>query len=46
MTVATLDASGSQQDLQLQFFIMAKRLGLDISNMKLIAWGPQLCNIL
>ena len=40
MTVATLDASGSQQDLQLQFYIMMKRLGLDISKMKLIAWDP------
>jgi len=39
-TVATLDASGSQQDLQLQFYIMMKRLGLDISKMKLIAWDP------
>ncbi len=39
-TIATLDASGSQQDLQLQFFIMMKRLGLDISKMKLIAWDP------
>jgi len=40
MTVATLDASGSQQDFQLQFYIMMKRLGLDISKMKLIAWDP------
>ena len=39
-TVATLDASGSQQDFQLQFYIMVKRLGLDISKMKLIAWDP------
>jgi NitT/TauT family transport system substrate-binding protein len=39
-TVATLDASGSQQDLQLQFQIMMKRLGLDISKIKLIAWDP------
>jgi NitT/TauT family transport system substrate-binding protein len=39
-TVATLDASGSQQDLQLQFYIMMKRLGLDISKIKLIAWDP------
>ena len=39
-TVATLDASGSQQDMQLQFYIMMKRLGLDISKMKLIAWDP------
>lgn len=39
-TVATLDASGSQQDLQLQYYIMIKRLGLDISKMKLIAWDP------
>ncbi len=39
-TVATLDASGSQQDLQLQFHIMMKRLGLDISKIKLIAWDP------
>ncbi len=39
-TVATLDASGSQQDLQVQFYIMMKRLGLDISKMKLIAWDP------
>ena len=39
-TVATLDASGSQQDLQLQFYIMMKRLGLDISKTKLIAWDP------
>ncbi|MBN1691798.1 MAG: ABC transporter substrate-binding protein [Dehalococcoidia bacterium] len=39
-TVATLDASGSQQDLQLQFDIMMKRLGLDISRTKLIAWDP------
>jgi len=38
--VATLDASGSQQDLQVQFYIMMKRLGLDISKMKLIAWDP------
>ena len=39
-TVATLDASGSQQDLQLQFQVMMKRLGLDISKVKLIAWDP------
>ena len=39
-TVATLDASGSQQDLQVQFYIMMKRLGLDISKIKLIAWDP------
>ncbi len=39
-TVATLDASGSQQDLQVQFYIMMKKLGLDISKMKLIAWDP------
>jgi len=39
-TVATLDASGSQQDLQLQYYIMMKRLGLDISKTKLIAWDP------
>jgi NitT/TauT family transport system substrate-binding protein len=39
-TVATLDASGSQQDMQLQFYIIMKRLGLDISKMKLIAWDP------
>lgn len=39
-TVATLDASGSQQDLQIQFYIMMKRLGLDISKIKLIAWDP------
>jgi NitT/TauT family transport system substrate-binding protein len=39
-TAATLDASGSQQDLQLQFQVMMKRLGLDISKVKLIAWDP------
>jgi len=39
-TVATLDASRSQQDLQVQFYIMLKRLGLDVSTMKLIAWDP------
>jgi len=39
-TVATLDASGSQQDLQVQYYIMMKRLGLDISKTKLIAWDP------
>jgi len=38
--VATQDASGSQQDLQVQFYIMMKRLGLDISKVKLIAWDP------
>ncbi len=36
--VATEDASGSQQDLQVQFHIMMKRLGLDISKTKMIAW--------
>jgi NitT/TauT family transport system substrate-binding protein len=36
--VATLDASGSQQDLEIQLYIMVKRLGLDVSKMKLIPW--------
>jgi len=39
-TVATMDASGSQQDLHVQFYIMMKRLGLDLSKTKLIAWDP------
>ncbi len=39
-TVSTLDASGSQQDLQVQYYIMMKRLGLDSSETKLIAWDP------
>jgi NitT/TauT family transport system substrate-binding protein len=43
-TIATQDASGSQQDLELQFTIMMRRLGLDTTTMKLIAWDPYYTN--
>jgi NitT/TauT family transport system substrate-binding protein len=37
-TVATLDASGSQKDMEIQFYAMMKKLGLDISSVKIVPW--------
>jgi NitT/TauT family transport system substrate-binding protein len=40
-TVATLDASGSQKDLEVQLYIMMKNQGLDASQVKMIAYDPE-----
>jgi len=40
-TVATLDASGSQKDMEVQFYIMMKSQGVDVSQIKMIAYDPE-----
>ena len=37
-TVSTLDTSGSQQDMQVQFFAMMSKLQLDVSKVKIVPW--------
>ena len=40
-TVATLDASGSQKDLETQFYIIMKKQGLSPAQVKAVAWDPE-----
>jgi NitT/TauT family transport system substrate-binding protein len=37
-TVATLDVSGSQKDMEIQFFAMMRKLGLDTAKVKIVPW--------
>jgi NitT/TauT family transport system substrate-binding protein len=39
-TVATGDPSGSQNDFELQFHAMMKKLGLDVSQVKIVPYDP------
>jgi NitT/TauT family transport system substrate-binding protein len=39
-TVATIDLSGSQKDIEVQFYAMMKKLDLDVSRVKVIPWDP------
>jgi len=39
-TVATGDPGGSQKDFELQFYAMLKRLGLDVSKVKIVPYDP------
>jgi len=39
-TVATGDPGGSQKDLELQFYAMMKKLGLDIAKLKIVNFDP------